>query len=72
MATKPTVPDLKELFKQAAEIAKDVPENMQETAFNRALDMLTHGLPAQSHPSSTGGTPTTAPKKRKSNSTLSD
>jgi hypothetical protein len=34
--------DLKELFKQAAEIAKQVPENMQEAAFNRALDLLTN------------------------------
>jgi len=39
--TKKTVPDLKELFKQAAEIAEQVPENMQEAAFNRALDLLT-------------------------------
>lgn len=39
--TKKTVPDLKELFKQAAEIAQQVPENMQEAAFNRALEMLT-------------------------------
>lgn len=36
-----TVPDLKELFKQAAEIAQQVPEGMQATAFNRALDLLT-------------------------------
>lgn len=36
----PTVPDLKELFKQAAEIAEQVPENMQEAAFNRAIDLL--------------------------------
>ena len=34
--------DLKELFKQAAEIAKHVPDNMQEAAFNRALDLLTN------------------------------
>jgi hypothetical protein len=38
---KKTVPDLKELFKQAAEIASQVPESMHEAAFNRALDMLT-------------------------------
>jgi hypothetical protein len=36
-----TVPDLKELFKQAAEIAQQVPAPMQEAAFNRALEMLT-------------------------------
>lgn len=34
--------DLKEIFKQAAEIAQQVPENMQEAAFNRALDLLTN------------------------------
>jgi hypothetical protein len=37
---KRTVPDLKELFRQAAEIAKQVPESMHDAAFNRALDML--------------------------------
>lgn len=37
---KKTVPDMKELFRQAAEIAQQVPENMQEAAFNRALDLL--------------------------------
>jgi hypothetical protein len=42
--SKPTVPDLKELFKQASEIAKQVPENMQEAAFNRAIDLLTNGF----------------------------
>ena len=40
--SKKTVPDLKELFKQAAEIAAQVPENMQEAAFNRAIDLLTN------------------------------
>lgn len=39
--SKSTVPDLKELFKQAAEIAEQVPESMQEAAFNRAIDLLT-------------------------------
>ena len=34
------VPDLKEIFKQAADIAQQVPENMQEAAFNRALNVL--------------------------------
>lgn len=38
---KPTIPDLKELFKQAAEIAQQVPEAMQAAAFNRAVDLLT-------------------------------
>lgn len=41
--TTRTVPDLKELFKQAAEIAQQVPPNMQEAAFNRAVDLLTGG-----------------------------
>ncbi len=41
--------DLKEVFKQAAEIAQQVPENMQEAAFNRALDLLT-GKSDERHP----------------------
>lgn len=45
---KKTVPDLKELFKQAAEIAQQVPESMQEAAFNRALEMLTGSLSSSS------------------------
>lgn len=43
MHTKLTVPDLKEIFKQASEIANEVPESMREAAFNRALDLLTGG-----------------------------
>lgn len=39
--SKRTIPDMKELFKEAAEIAQAVPESMQEAAFNRALDLLT-------------------------------
>lgn len=39
--------DLKELFKQAAEIAQSVPENMQQLAFSRALDLLSMD---QQHP----------------------
>ena len=39
--TQRTVPDLKELFKQASEIAQQVPKGMQEAAFNRAVDLLT-------------------------------
>ena len=35
-----TQPDLKELFRQAAEIAAEVPESMHDAAFNRALDLL--------------------------------
>jgi hypothetical protein len=32
--------DLKELFKKAADIASEVPENMQQIAFTRALDLF--------------------------------
>jgi hypothetical protein len=39
--TNKTIPDMKEIFRQAAEIAQQVPENMQVAAFNRALDLLT-------------------------------
>jgi len=39
--TNKTIPDMKEVFRQAAEIAQQVPENMQVAAFNRALDLLT-------------------------------
>ena len=39
-----TIAELEELFKQASQIAQQVPENMQEAAFNRALDFLTEGL----------------------------
>jgi hypothetical protein len=46
---KQTVPDLKELFRQAAEIAQQVPESMQEAAFNRALDLLV-GESAEAEP----------------------
>ncbi len=38
--SKMTAPDLKELFKQASEIAQQVPKNLQEAAFNRAVDLL--------------------------------
>ncbi len=41
MTSKTTIPDMKEIFRQAAEIAQQVPENMQVAAFNRALDLLT-------------------------------
>lgn len=39
--TSKTIPDMKEIFRQAAEIAQQVPESMQVAAFNRALDLLT-------------------------------
>ena len=40
---KLTVPDIKKVFKQASEIAHQVPESLQEAAFNRAIDLLTGG-----------------------------
>ncbi len=62
-----TVPDLKELIKQAAEIAGHVPENMQVAAFNRALDLLSaaagSGSPT-SRASAGTATSTHAPKPR--------
>ena len=36
MVTSKTIPDMKEIFRQAAEIAQQVPESMQVAAFNRA------------------------------------
>lgn len=33
-------PNMKKLFKDAAELAKGLPEHLQEAAFNRALDMF--------------------------------
>lgn len=33
--------DLADLFKQASEIAQQVPEHLQEAAFNKAIDLLT-------------------------------
>lgn len=46
--TNSTIPDMKEIFKQAAEIAQQVPEIMQVAAFNRALDLLTGQVAAVS------------------------
>ena len=47
--SKKAVPDLKGLIKQAAEIAKQVPENMQVAAFNRAIDFLTEAASLGPH-----------------------
>lgn len=58
-----TVPDLKELFKQAAEIAAQVPGPMQEAAFNRALDMLA-GAQAPARPAAQARR--AAPSKKRS------
>ena len=41
-------PHLKELFKQAAELARLVPESMQGAAFNKALEILLSELPVPS------------------------
>lgn len=57
--------DLKEVFKQAAEIAQQVPENMQEAAFNRALDLLTNKSRAR-HPTR-GSSQTGRPKNKSVN-----
>jgi hypothetical protein len=51
--------ELKELYRRAAEIAAEVPESMQEAAFNKAVEHLT-GY-ATVHPSPTGGGPTQVP-----------
>lgn len=61
MTTK-TIPDMKEVFRQAAEIAQQVPENMQVAAFNRALDLLTgatdaSGERSQTNPENARSTP---------------
>lgn len=45
MSSNKTIPDMKEIFRQAAEIAGQVPETMQVAAFNRALDLLTGSIP---------------------------
>jgi hypothetical protein len=52
--SKRTIPDLKELFKQASEIAQQVPESMQEAAFNRAIDLLAGGGKEKSAGESSG------------------
>jgi hypothetical protein len=68
--TTRTVPDLKELFKQASEIAQQVPPNMQEAAFNRALDLLTGSSrqrleePAVQAPAGTNRRPALGTKRR--------
>ena len=58
--------DLAKLFKQAAEIASQVPESMQDAAFNRAVDMLSGAqtpavTPNTSNPATPGGAVVTAP-----------
>lgn len=66
--SKRTVPDLKELFKQASEIAQQVPESMREAAFNRAIDLLTSET--QQKPGSDPTTPSN--KKMKSKAKKAD
>ena len=63
MAIKPNASELKKLFKQAAEIAQNVPESMQEAAFNRAIDLLTQGIPE--HRQSRGTEAKSKPRKDK-------
>src|SRR6266513_2105720 len=55
--------ELSEAFKQAAEIAKSVPEHLQETAFNRALDAILGETPGGAEGSS-GPTKRNAPKRK--------
>lgn len=38
--SKKIEPDIKELVKQASEIARQAPENLREAAFNKAFDLL--------------------------------
>lgn len=59
--------DLKTKIQQAAEIAQAVPENLQEAAFNRALDLLTGASQAPAgvstgHGAGTVSTPPSVPK----------
>jgi len=59
---------MKEVFRQAAEIAQQVPENMQVAAFNRALDLLTgtpdvSGESRQTNPEIARSTPKTQETK---------
>jgi len=42
--------DLEEAFSQAAEIAKKMPQHLQEAAFNRALDQLLSDSTPRSRP----------------------
>ena len=55
--------ELSEAFKQAAEIAKSVPEHLQETAFNRALDAILGETPGGAKGSS-GPPKRNAPKRK--------
>lgn len=50
--------ELKQVFQRAAEIAKLLPQNLQEAAFNRALDALLPSSPS-------GKSPSTRKKNRK-------
>jgi len=63
---KQTVPDLKDIFRQAAEIAAQVPESMQEAAFNRALDLLTGEPTTETAPTTRPRSPKSKPKSTKS------
>lgn len=58
--------DLKKLFQQAAEIAKAVPKELREAAFNRALDALSSSPSGKTPSSATGSAKTSNPAKVKS------
>lgn len=70
--SKRIVPDLKELFKQASEIAQQVPESMQEAAFNRAIDLLTGSTLAESESAHSPETQYRKKKRRASKQTETD
>jgi len=56
---------MKEVFRQAAEIAQQVPENMQVAAFNRALDLMTGATDASGeHGQANPAIPRSTPKSR--------
>lgn len=62
--TSKTIPDMKEIFRQAAEIAQQVPESMQVAAFNRALDLLTGATNPVERPKNAGTPVLPAPVER--------
>lgn len=59
--------DLDKTFAEAAEIAKKLPENLQEAAFNRALDELLNGSARKSSAKSRGSSRHVAKPKPNSN-----
>lgn len=64
--------DMKSLFKQAAEIAAQVPESMHDAAFNRALDMLMQEQGLTPKPSASNAARRGATPRRKESPSPSD